>query len=78
MSWSDEVSSCKDASTHLLLKVKLDRKLRQPSVLASTGKSMSVFFFFFLLEGILDEIVRFLLPVDVIRSTSTAELYRDS
>lgn len=77
MSWSDEVSSCKDASTHLLLKVKLDRKLRQPSVLASTGKSMSVFFFF-LLEGILDEIVRFLLPVDVIRSTSTAELYRDS
>lgn len=47
MWWSDEVSSCKDASTHVLLKMKLDRKLRQPSVLASTGKSMSFFFFFF-------------------------------
>lgn len=64
MSWSDEVNSCKDAN--ILLKMKLGRKLRQPAVIAWTGKSISLSA---LLWGILDEAACFQLPAGVIRST---------
>lgn len=64
MAWSDEANSCKDSN--ILLRMKLGRKLRQPAVIAWTGKSISLSAF---LWGILDEAARFQLPAGVVRST---------
>lgn len=59
--WSDEVNSCKDSN--ILLRMKLGRKLRQPAVIAWTGKSISLSA---LLWGILDEAACFQLPAGVV------------